>query len=171
MARERFHDRPPRFGPMQLWRASIALEQRRLYRAAKTIKAINFLVFRAILPPQAVVGEGVRLDHYGAGVVIHPNTTLGPGCRVYHQVTIGSSAAIGSDDRIEIGRDVLLGAGAKIINRIGATLVVGDHAQIGANAVVTSSVPAHARVYSRSTTEVVAPDPAEAVGDVAADRS
>jgi serine O-acetyltransferase len=35
---------------------------------------------------------------------------------------------------------VLIGAGAKIIGRI----VVGDHAKIGANAVVLRDVPAHA---------------------------
>ena len=52
-----------------------------------------------------------------------------------HQVTFG--VAEGKDDAPKIGGHVDIGAGAKIIGPVR----VGDHALIGANAVVLKDVP------------------------------
>ena len=143
-----YHDRPPRLGPVLLWGMSRSLYRNGHFRLAKVLKGISFLLFKAILPPEAVVGEAVRLEHYGLGVVIHPNTVIGDRCRIYHSVTLGSSANIGSEDRIIIGSDVLIGAGATVINRIGRTLRIGDGCQIGANAVVIADVSAGTVVHA-----------------------
>jgi serine O-acetyltransferase len=143
-----YHDRPPRLGPVLLWRLGCRLYATGHFRMAKAVKGATFLVFRAILPPEAVVGAGVRLEHYGLGVVIHPNTVIGDRCRIYHGVTLGSSANIGSDDRIVIGDDVLIGAHAVVINRIGRTLCIGTGSRIGANALVVDDVPAGATVLA-----------------------
>jgi serine O-acetyltransferase len=137
-----YHDRPPRIGPMVLWSTSRSLYRHGFFRLAKVMKGISFVLFKAVLPPEAVVGRGVRLEHYGLGVVIHPNTVIGNGCRIYHAVTLGSSASIGSDDRIIIGSEVLIGAGATIINHSGRTLRIGDRCRIGANSVIVNDVPA-----------------------------
>ncbi len=114
-----YHDPPPRFGPIPLWSVSRRLYRSGFFRLAKAMKAVSFLLFRAILPPEAVVGWKVRLEHYGLGMVIHPNTVIGDRCRIYHGVTLGSSVSIGSEDRIIIGSDVLIGTGARVMNRSG----------------------------------------------------
>jgi serine acetyltransferase len=118
------------------------------FRLARIVKGITFFVFRAVLPPEVEVGRGVRLEHYGLGVVIHPNTVIGDNCRIYHSVTLGSSASIGSDARIIVGSDVLIGAGATIVNHGGRTLRIGDGCRIGANCVVVRDVPPGAVVHA-----------------------
>jgi serine O-acetyltransferase len=143
-----YHDRPPKVGPVLLWAASRLLYARGSYRLAKVLKGVSFLVFRAILPPEAVVGRNLRLEHYALGVVIHPNTVIGDDCRIYHGVTIGSSASIGSPDRIVIGSGVLIGAHAVVLNHGGRTLRIGDGARIGANALVVDDVPPRATVLA-----------------------
>ena len=159
-----YHDRPPRLGPVIFWRLGCRLYAKGYFRLAKAVKGVTFLVFRAILPPEAVVGAGVRLEHYGLGVVIHPNTVIGNRCRIYHGVTLGSSASIGSDDRIVIEDDVLIGAHAVVINHIGRTLCIGAGSRIGANALVVDDVPAGATVLAPRG-RVVGPAPANGPTD------
>jgi serine O-acetyltransferase len=159
-----YHDRPPRLGPVLLWRLGCRLYARGYFRLAKAVKGVTFLVFRAILPPEAVVGAGVRLEHYGLGVVIHPNTVIGDRCRIYHGVTLGSSAGIGSEDRIVIGNDVLIGAHAVVVNHIGRSLRIGTGSRIGANALVVEDVPAGATVLAPRG-RVVAPASPPGAGD------
>lgn len=82
--------------------------------------------------------------HGMAGIFISYGAKVGPGCTIFHQVTIGSNTL--PDSRGQgapvIGRNVYIGAGAKIIGGV----TVGDNARIGANAVVTFDVPANATV-------------------------
>jgi len=159
-----YHDRPPKVGPVLLWATSRFLYARGSYRLAKVLKGVSFLVFRAILPPEAVFGRNLRLDHYALGVVIHPNTVIGDDCRIYHGVTIGSSASIGSSDKIIIGSGVLIGAHAVVLNRIGRTLHIGDGARIGANALVVEDVPPGATVLAPPGRMVDAQSEADATG-------
>lgn len=136
----RYHDRPPRFGPVVLWRLSARFHATGHARLAKVTKGLVFLIFKAVLPPEVAVAKDVRLDHYGLGVVIHPNTIIGHRVRLLHGVTLGSDAAIGTEDRIVIGDDVEIGARACVINRAGGSLTVGAGARIGAGAVVVDDV-------------------------------
>jgi serine O-acetyltransferase len=82
------------------------------------------------------IGGGLLLPHPN-GVVIHPDVQIGPNCLIFQQVTIGTGSRPGVP---RIGGHVDIGAGAKILGGV----VIGDHARIGANAVVTSDVPAGA---------------------------
>ncbi len=91
------------------------------------------VVSGADIPLNSQIGGGLLLPHPN-GVVIHPQATIGPNCLFFQQVTIGA------DQRGAIpviGGHVDIGAGAKIIG--GSRL--GDHACIGANAVVLCDVP------------------------------
>jgi serine O-acetyltransferase len=63
------------------------------------------------------------------GVVVHPNSPIGPNCLLFQQVTITGG--------VDIGGHVDIGAGAKIIDPV----KIGDHVQVGANAVVTRVIP------------------------------
>ena len=80
------------------------------------------------------IGGGLLLPHPN-GVVIHPDAHIGPNCLFFQQVTIGTGSTPGTP---RIGGHVDVGAGAKILGGI----LIGDHAVIGANAVVVTDVPA-----------------------------
>lgn len=86
--------------------------------------------------------------HGLAGIFISYGARIGEGCTIFHQVTIGSNTL--PDSRGQgaptIGRNVYIGAGAKIIGAV----TVGDNARIGANAVVTFDVPANATVVQEA---------------------
>lgn len=82
------------------------------------------------------IGGGLLLPH-PQGVVIHPDSVIGPNCIVFQQVTIGTGPRPGTP---RLGGHVDVGAGAKILGGV----VIGDHAVIGANAVVVDDVPAGA---------------------------
>ncbi|MBE9029531.1 hypothetical protein IQ266_07110 [filamentous cyanobacterium LEGE 11480] len=86
------------------------------------------------------------LEHYGLGVVIHPNVTIGNNVRIYQHVTVAVRSAIGSPHRIYIGNNVLIGAGAVIVSPENQGLSIGDNVKIGANAVVTKDVPSDTTV-------------------------
>jgi len=95
-------------------------------------------IVHAELPPQCGCGPGLELPHAGRGVVFHHSARLGEDLRVYHRVTIG-----GRDDLApSIGDGVSIGTGAFVFGRI----EVGDHVQIGANAVVVKDVEPWATV-------------------------
>ena len=102
---------------------------------------IRFFVERFIeivtgisIPAQAQIGKGLRIHHFG-GIIIHSETVIGEGCTLYHGVTLGDRGGWGGAPRI--GNHVMIGAGAKILGDV----TVGDDCRIGANAVVTTSVP------------------------------
>jgi serine acetyltransferase len=75
------------------------------------------------------------------GIVIHSKARIGDRVVVMQQVTIGGHTP-GLNEAPEIGDDVYVGAGAKVLGSIR----VGRGAIIGANAVVTRDVPAGATV-------------------------
>ncbi len=87
----------------------------------------------ADIPLDCQIGGGLLLPHPN-GVVIHSEARIGPNCLIFQQVTIGTRA--GSMPPV-IGGHVDIGAGAKILGNVH----IGDHACIGANAVVLTDVP------------------------------
>ena len=126
--------------PSFLWWLSCQIYRRKMLILARSIKAVNFLIFHAILPYQAEVERDIDLQHYGLGIVIHPNVKIGHQVKIYHHVTLASETWIGSEYKIFIEDQVMIGAGAVIIGRGDQSLTIGKGAKIGANAVVTRSV-------------------------------
>ncbi len=88
--------------------------------------------------PGATIGRRFFIDH-GMGVVIGETAEIGDDVLIYHQVTLGGSSLEKEKRHPTVGNDVLIGMGAKLIGAI----TIGDHARIGANAVVTRDVPAN----------------------------
>lgn len=119
----------------------------RLYRLARwfylhhvpvlpnLIHTLMLLLFHCHIPYQLEAGEGFELGYWGMGVVIHPRARIGRNVFVAQGVTIGGRGE--GRGLPEIGNDVFVAAGAKILGEI----VVGDGSVIGANAVVIHSVP------------------------------
>ncbi len=126
--------------PSFLWWLSCQAYKRKLLVVARLLKAINFLVFHAILPYQAEIEKDIELQHYGLGIVVHPNVKIGHRVKIYHNVTLAAETWIGSENKIFIGNDVMIGAGAAIVGRGDQSLVIGDWVKIGSNAVVTRDV-------------------------------
>ncbi len=88
------------------------------------------------IAPGTRIGGGLRLPHPN-GIVIHPQCTIGPNCLIFQTVTLGKRT--GHPGAPKVGGHVDIGAGARILGPV----VIGDHAVIGANAVVIHDVPAH----------------------------
>ena len=86
--------------------------------------------------PGATIGRRFFIDH-GMGVVIGETAEIGDDVLIYHQVTLGGTSLEKEKRHPTVGNDVLIGMGAKLIGAI----TIGDHARIGANAVVTRDVP------------------------------
>ncbi len=90
--------------------------------------------------PAAIVGERVFFDH-AMGVVVGETAEIGDGCTIYQGVTLGGTSLYkGAKRHPTLGRNVVVGAGAKVLGGF----TVGDGAKIGSNAVVTKPVPAGA---------------------------
>lgn len=129
-----------------LWSVTRKLYRFNLKRSSRLVKLLNYLMHRALLPGEAVVGANVSLEHYALGIVIHPNVVIGDDCKIYHHVTIAGEMPLDSMERVVIGNRVTIGVNAVILPRPYRGLVIGDDAVIGAGAVVTGDVPSRAVV-------------------------
>src|SRR6185312_17084792 len=91
--------------------------------------------------PGAVIGRRVFIDH-GMGVVIGETAEVGDDCTLYHGVTLGGVSWDHGKRHPTLGRNVVVGAGAKILG----PFIVGENAKIGSNSVVVKAVPPGATV-------------------------
>jgi serine O-acetyltransferase len=89
----------------------------------------------------AKIGRRLTIEHHGC-IVIHGDSVIGDDCLIRHGVTLGNTGYKDLYGAPTLGNRVQIGAGAKLLGRIS----VGDDAIVGANAVVTRDVPAHAIV-------------------------
>ncbi|MBB3344865.1 DapH/DapD/GlmU-related protein [Luteimonas sp. RC10] len=109
---------------------------------------IGYSLLKAIgieFPRSVKIGQGVRLPHWAVGLVVHGKTVLGDRVTLYQGVTLGRADLYRPDssnanEGIEIGDDVRICAGAKILFKSGKKLTIGNGAIIGANSVVLTSV-------------------------------
>ena len=89
----------------------------------------------ASISPRAVIGQGLYINHFGSifvGAVI-----IGENCNLSQEVTIGVAGRGSQRGMPTIGNRVYLAAGAKIFGQVS----IGDDVAVGANAVVTKSIP------------------------------
>lgn len=93
------------------------------------------------LPLTTQVGRRVLIGHQ-SGIVIHPHATIGDGCIIRQNVTLGAQNSE-HDGAPTIGRGVELGAGCAILGSV----TIGDGARIGPYAVVMTDVPPGATVF------------------------
>jgi serine O-acetyltransferase len=120
----------------QYWRGRWGLIGRAISKWHVATHRLWSVITGADIPLNTVIGGGFMLPHPN-GVVINPGTAIGVNCIVFQQVTLGTRVGAGSP---VIGGDVEIGAGAKVLGRVR----IGDHARVGANAVVLNDVPENA---------------------------
>ena len=105
------------------------------HQLAKKWAVLRHMFWSAVtgadIPLNCKIAGGLLLPHPN-GVVLHPDAEIGPNCLIFQQVTIAS--AEGGAPRIAGHVDI--GAGAKLLGPIR----IGEHARIGANAVVIDHV-------------------------------
>ena len=94
------------------------------------------VVTGADIPVVTRIAGGLLMPH-PSGIVIHPEVEIGPNCLIMQRVTLGMTGRPGAP---KIGGHVDISTGASILGPV----TVGDHAIIGAHALVTKDVPAGA---------------------------
>ncbi|EKJ87645.1 serine O-acetyltransferase [Leptospira meyeri] len=107
--------------------------------------------------PGAKIAPGVFIDH-GSGVVIGETAIVGSGSLIFQGVTLGGTGKESGKRHPTIGKNVVIGAGAKVLGNI----TVEDHVRVGAGSVVMRNVPA-------GCTVVGIPGKVVKAGDIASD--
>ena len=112
----------------------------------KAIVALNsghysiFLYYRSrlkrkyhiVIGKNVILGTNIKFPH-PQNIVIGIGSRIGDDCIIYHDVTFGKK----NDGYPVLGNNIVVYPGAKIIGGVS----IGDNSVIGANAVVTKSIP------------------------------
>ena len=118
----------------------------KFYLVARMISQLSRFLTGIEIHPGAKIGKNLFIDH-GMGVVIGETSEIGNNVTIYHMATLGGIApSINSNYQRQVKRHptlgdcVVVGSGAQILGPV----IIGTHAKIGANAVVTKDVPENA---------------------------
>jgi serine O-acetyltransferase len=123
--------------PYYIWRTANLLYKANVPVVPFVIQQFLRFAFCCFIPYSTQIGKNVHFGHLGMGIVIHKDAVIGNNVRIDQHVTIGGRVGPGAP---LIGDNVRIGAGAKLLGSIR----IGQHAQIGANAVVIKDVPDNA---------------------------
>jgi serine O-acetyltransferase len=113
----------------------------RLFIVARMISQFARFLTGIEIHPGAKIGKRLFIDH-GFGVVIGETSIVGDDVMMYHGVTLGSKSLVLTKRHPTIGDRVVLGAGCKIIGDV----TIEHDSIIGANSVVSKSLPPHSIV-------------------------
>lgn len=116
------------------WKLNLKLLARLISHFSRFLTGIE-------IHPGAKIGKFLFIDH-GMGIVIGETTIIGNNVSLYQGVTLGGLKSIREKRHPNIGDNVIVGAGAKILGPI----KIGRNSKIGANSVVTKNIPANATV-------------------------
>jgi len=118
----------------------------KFHLVARIISQLSRFFTGIEIHPGAKIGKNLFIDH-GMGVVIGETSEIGNNVTIYHMATLGGIApSINSNEQRQVKRHptlgdcVVVGSGAQILGPV----IIGTHAKIGANAVVTKDVPENA---------------------------
>lgn len=101
------------------------------------------------ISPAAVIGPGLYVSH-GVGLVIGGGVRIGRHGFFLGGVNVGAPSQARLEDMPELGDDVFVGAGARILGRVR----IGNRVFVGANAVVTCDVPDDSKVIVAAGVEI-----------------
>lgn len=136
-------------------RIAHALWHWRLKLLARVLAQLTRWLTGIEIHPGATIGNRFFIDH-GMGVVIGETAEIGDDCTLYHGVTLGGTSWEKAKRHPTLGKNVVVGAGAKILGPI----TIGDNARVGSNSVVVKDVPAGATVVGIPGRIVIAKDDA-----------
>ena len=131
----------PGFHAILFYRIAHFFFGRRLFFIARLISQIARFLTGIEIHPGAKIGKRLFIDH-GMGVVIGETATVGDDCTIYHNATLGGTGKDKIKRHPDLGNNVMVGTGAKILGPI----KIGDNVKIGANSVVLKDVPRNTTV-------------------------
>lgn len=126
----------PGFHAILFHRIAHFLYCKRLFFLARLISQISRHITGIEIHPGAKIGKRLFIDH-GMGIVIGETATIGDDCTIYHNSTLGGTGKDKGKRHPDIGNNVMVGAGAKILGPIR----IGNNVNIGANSVVLKETP------------------------------
>ena len=118
----------------RLYKAGIPFIPRLISHLARFFTGIE-------IHPGAQIGQGVFIDH-GMGVVIGETAVIGDYSLIYQGVTLGGTGKETGKRHPTLGKNVVVGTGAKVLGNI----KIGDDVRIGAGSVVLRDVPSNCTV-------------------------
>jgi serine O-acetyltransferase len=131
----------PGFQALVIYRLAHWLYRRRIPFLPRLISHLGRFATGVEIHPGAKIGRGVLIDH-GMGVVIGETAIVGDYATIYQGVTLGGTGKETGKRHPTLGRNVVVGAGAKVLGNI----QIGDNVRIGAASVVLRDVPSDSTV-------------------------
>ena len=125
----------PGFWGLVFYKISRFFYLRKIYFFSRLFMEIGKRLTSIEIHPGAVIGKRFFIDH-GFGVVIGETTVIGDDVTIYHGVTLGGTGKEKGKRHPNIGNNVLIGAGAKVLGNIN----IGNNVKIGSNAVILKDV-------------------------------
>ena len=118
----------------------------KLFFLARFVSQLGKFFTGIEIHPGAKIGNNLFIDH-GTGIVIGETATIGDNCTIYHGVTLGGTGKDKYKRHPDIGNNVMIGTGTKILGPI----KIGDNVKVGANSTILKDVPSNVTVvgYNR----------------------
>lgn len=102
------------FHVLVFYRIAHFFYKHKLYFIARLISQIARFLTGIEIHPGAKIGRRLFIDH-GMGIVIGETATIGNDCTIYHQVTLGGTGKDKYKRHPDVGNNVMIGAGAKVL--------------------------------------------------------
>ena len=131
----------PGFHILVFHRIAHAFYNIKLKFIARLISQLGRFLTGIEIHPGAQIGKRLFIDH-GMGIVIGETATIGNNCTIYHGVTLGGTGKDKYKRHPDLGNNVIVGCGAKILGPI----KIGNNVKIGAGCVVAIDIPDNATV-------------------------
>lgn len=125
----------PGFHILVFYRIAHFMYVHKLFFIARLVSQLGRFFTGIEIHPGAKIGKRLFIDH-GMGIVIGETATIGDDCTIYHGATLGGTGKDKNKRHPDLGNNVMVGAGAKILGPI----KIGNNVKIGANAVVLKNV-------------------------------
>lgn len=103
----------------------------KLFFLARFVSQLGKFFTGIEIHPGAKIGNNLFIDH-GTGIVIGETATIGDNCTIYHDVTLGGTGKDKYKRHPDIGNNVMIGTGTKILGPI----KIGDNVKVGANSTI-----------------------------------
>ena len=104
----------PGFHVLVFYRIAHFFYNHKLFFIARVISQVARFFTGIEIHPGAKIGRRLFIDH-GMGIVIGETATVGNDCTIYHQVTLGGTGKDKYKRHPDVGDDVLIGAGSKVL--------------------------------------------------------
>ena len=131
----------PGFHALLFYRIAHFFNRLKLKFIARLISQLARFLTGIEIHPGAKIGKRLFIDH-GMGIVIGETTTIGDNCTIYHGVTLGGTGKDKYKRHPDLGNNVIIGCGAKVLGPI----KIGNNVKIGANSVVLKEIPDNSTV-------------------------